>query len=243
MEYSNLSNIDFFGYIQTSTEMVNGKRGFEITIKNEYEHYTKFCGPCVGASENKNLSNAQKELLLWNCKWGISMYRIQEMTNPQQVLEPDGAISVMAPVISPKLATAETCAVPACEYFLLGISKKRSPGVAKVNHVPYKEGILARDKYEVGYLVSTDKSVVRTTVRLSTGYGRECRHNLFRGGTICNDAAYGLIWFENKVSLRSNETFLGNRDLNNGCGNKQVLRSMNTIVKWCVFGKLIPHPL
>ena len=77
MEYYNLSNIDFFGYIQTSTEMVNGKRGFEITIKNEYEHYTKFCGPCVGASENKNLSNAQKELLLWNCKWGISMYRIQ----------------------------------------------------------------------------------------------------------------------------------------------------------------------
>ena len=44
--------------------MVNGKRVFESMIKNEYEHYSKLCGPCVGASENHDLSNAQKELLL-----------------------------------------------------------------------------------------------------------------------------------------------------------------------------------
>ena len=67
MAYSNLSNIDFFGDIQTSTEMVNGKRGFEIMIKKKYEHYTQFCGPCVGVSENNNFSNAQKELLLCHC--------------------------------------------------------------------------------------------------------------------------------------------------------------------------------
>ena len=60
MAYSNLSNIDFFGDIQTLTEMVNGKRDFESMIKNEHEHYTQLCGPYVGESENQNLSNAQK---------------------------------------------------------------------------------------------------------------------------------------------------------------------------------------
>ena len=35
-------------------------------IKNKYEHYTQFCGPCVGSSENQNLSNAQSNLLLWH---------------------------------------------------------------------------------------------------------------------------------------------------------------------------------
>ena len=95
--------------------MVNGKRGFEIMIKNKYEHCTQFCGPCVGARENHNLSNAHKELLLWHWKWGISMNRTQEMMKPQQVVEPDGTRYVMDPVISPKLATAATCALQACE--------------------------------------------------------------------------------------------------------------------------------
>ena len=83
MAYSNLSNLEFFGDIQTSTEMVNVKCGLDIIIKNEYEHYTLFCGPCVHASENKNLSNSQKEILLWHWKWVISMHRIQEMMKPQ----------------------------------------------------------------------------------------------------------------------------------------------------------------
>ena len=66
MAYSNFSNIDFFGDLQNSTEMVNVKRGFESMIKKEYEHYTQFYGPCVGASENQNLYNAQKKLFLWH---------------------------------------------------------------------------------------------------------------------------------------------------------------------------------
>ena len=51
-DYSNLSNIDFLGDLQTSTETVNVKCGFESIIKNKSKHYTQFCGPCVGASEN-----------------------------------------------------------------------------------------------------------------------------------------------------------------------------------------------
>ena len=209
ISYSTLSNIDFLGYLQTSTKMVNGKRGFESMINNEYEHYTQVCGPCVGASENQNLSNTQKELFLWHFKWGISIHRTQEMMKPQQVVDPDGTRSIVDSVISPKLATAANFAVTACESCLLGRSKKRSPDVAKVKHVPDKEGILARHKYEVGYFVSTDQSDVRTTGRLPTGYGRKRRQNLFHGGTIYNYVVSGLIWVENQVLLGSNETVLG----------------------------------
>ena len=137
------------------------------------------------------------------------MHCIQEMMKPQQVLEPNGTISVMTPFISLKLATAATCAVPECEYCLLVRAKNRSPGVAKVKHVPDKEVILACNKYEVGYFFSAGKSVVRTPGILPTGYGRERCHNRFHGGTIYNYAASGLIWVENQVSLGSNETVLG----------------------------------
>ena len=36
------------------------------------------------------------------------------------------------------------------------------------------------------------------------------RHNnIFHGGTIYNDAASGIIWVENQVSLGANETIFG----------------------------------
>ena len=77
MAYSNLFILDLFGDIQTSKDMISGKNGYENMIKNEYEHYTQFCGPCVGSSENQNLSNFQKKILLWHWIWGISMHLIQ----------------------------------------------------------------------------------------------------------------------------------------------------------------------
>ena len=100
------------------------------------------------------------------------MRLIQHMMKPQQIEEPNGSRSVMAPVISPKLPTAATCAIPACESCLMGRAKKRSAGVNKRQPVLYKKGLLYRDKYEVGDFVSTDQFVVRTPVRLPNDYGR-----------------------------------------------------------------------
>ena len=115
----------------------------------------------------------------------------------------------MDPVILTKLAIFATCAVPACESCLFGRSKKRSPVVSKSKHVPDKEEIIARDKYEVGDFFSTYQFIVRTPGILPTGYGRERHHNRFHGITIYNDAASGLIWVENQFSLGANETVLG----------------------------------
>ena len=73
--------LDISGDLQTSNDMINGKNGYELMIKNEFEHFTQFCGPCVGTAENENLFNAQKELLLLHYRWGISMHHIHELTN------------------------------------------------------------------------------------------------------------------------------------------------------------------
>jgi hypothetical protein len=54
------------------------------------KHYSPFCGLCIGASENGNLSAPQKELLKWHWKLGIAMYRIQEMMRERHYLEPNG---------------------------------------------------------------------------------------------------------------------------------------------------------
>ena len=57
--------------------------------------------------------------------------------------------------------------------------------------------------------MSTDQFVCRTPCRLPSGYGREKSTSRFNGGTIYNDAASGLIWVENQVSLGANETIMG----------------------------------
>ena len=141
--YYNLSQLDFFGDLRTSNDMINGKHGYEKMFTNKFEHFSQFCGPCVGGDENNNLSNAQKELLLWHWKWGISMHRIQELMKPQLVVEPDGTKHVMAPIIQPKFATAAKCAVPKCESYLLGREKNMLPGAHKKVPIPKKESILA----------------------------------------------------------------------------------------------------
>ena len=115
MDYSNPSSLEFFGDIQTSNDLISGKNGFENMIKNEYEHYTQFCGLCVGSSGNQNMSNSQKDILIWNWIWVISMHCIQEMMKSQKVKEPDGTRHVMDPIIVPKIATAAKCAVSVCE--------------------------------------------------------------------------------------------------------------------------------
>ena len=119
-------------------------------INNYYEYYNRFCCPCVGSNENKNLYNAQRDLLLWHLIWLISMHSIKETMNPKQVKEPDSTRHVMAQNIVRKLATDAKWAVSVCESCLFDRYNKRSPGVSRVKAVPEKEWILARDKYEAG---------------------------------------------------------------------------------------------
>jgi hypothetical protein len=66
-----------------------------------------------------------------------------------------------------------------------------------------------RDQYNVCDFVSTDQFICKTPGCLPTGYGQESQDRCFQGGTIFNDAASGLIWVENQVSLDTREMVMG----------------------------------
>jgi len=181
-----------------------------LTVHSSGTDQSSFpCFPCVGDSSNSNLSSAQKELLLWHWKLGINMYRVQTLMRERTYEDPLGRRTILPPMIKPKFPSARNCVVPACQSCLIVRARKRSPNVVKTKVIPEREGALSRDKYEVGDFVSTDQFICRTPGRLPEGYGRESSDRRYQGGTIYNDAASGLIWVENQVSLGANETVMG----------------------------------
>ena len=181
----------------------------ESDIDSEFDHYSgalRYGVPNVATDDNVHLSSAQKELLLWHWKLGISMKRIQEMMRPIEMREPSGETRIMDRVIAPKIKAAAKCPIPMCQSCQLARAKQRKPTVAKSKVIKANEGALTRDKYEVGDFVSLDQYVVKTPGRLPGGFGREADHNCFHGGTIFRDAASKYIHVQNQVSLGAGET-------------------------------------
>ena len=113
------------------------------------------------------------------------------------------------PIIKTKFASTSSCAIPKCQSCELARARQRSPKVKKVQSNLDSEGAISRNRLEVRDFVSTDQFVCRTPGQLPGGYGREGRNGRFNGGTIYNDAASGLIWVENQVSLGASETIMG----------------------------------
>ena len=56
--------------------------------------------------------------------------------------------------------------------------------------------------------MSTEQFGADTPRQLPTEYEQESYFSSFYGGTLYNDAATGIIWVENQVSLGARETFL-----------------------------------
>ena len=98
--------------------------------------------PNVAWEENQNLSSAQKELLLWHWKLGISMHHIQELMRVSEMKEPNGAISVKDRIIVPKLSSAATCDIPVCQSCELSRAKQRKAPVVKAKANESSEGAI-----------------------------------------------------------------------------------------------------
>ena len=58
MEFIGLDSLDLFGGLRTDTDS-SGTEG-EVIITDKFDHFSQFCGPCVGSSENKNVTDPQK---------------------------------------------------------------------------------------------------------------------------------------------------------------------------------------
>ena len=174
----------------------------------EYQATKAMCCPCVGDDANSNLSGPQRELLLWHWKLGISMTRIQALMVEHEAVDMNKESVIMPQVIKPTFKTTSSCPIPLCTACELARAKKRNPEVSKQKAIEEKQGILSANKYAPGDFVSMDQFVSQTTGRLPTGYGRERPENRYHGGTIFNDAATGIIWVENQISLGASETVL-----------------------------------
>ena len=81
----------------------------------EDEVFLSFYGPSVVIPNNNNLSGAQKELLLWHNKLGISMPRIQELMRAHPWEDPHSATSTVPQIIKPKIPQASSCPIPLCQ--------------------------------------------------------------------------------------------------------------------------------
>ena len=106
------------------------------------EYYKHFCGPCVGATGNENLSAPQKELLKRHMKLGISMFCIQEMMREQHYEEPNGNKTILPAIIKPKLVLARNCIVPPCQSCFLARAKKYTPYVMQMRLLEDSEGAI-----------------------------------------------------------------------------------------------------
>ena len=68
----------------------------------------------VLADENRNLTNPQKELLLWHNKLGVSMQHIQRLMKAANVVEPREREMVKGRIIVPKYNSAAICEISKC---------------------------------------------------------------------------------------------------------------------------------
>jgi hypothetical protein len=91
----------------------------------------------------------------------------------------------------------------------MACARKHTSNVLRTRLLDNREGAITRDQYNVGDFVSTDQFICKMPKGLPTGYGHESQDCCFQGSTIFNDAASGLIWVENQVSIGANKTVMG----------------------------------
>jgi hypothetical protein len=167
------------------------------------------CFPCVADETNQQLTGPQKELLLWHWKLGINMQHVQELMHDRVYKTTDDDDVRLPAVIPTKHVTTKSCSIPMCMSCELAKMKARVPKVKVSKTIAATEGILKRDCYEPGDMVSSDQFNVHTSGRKLDGYGRESAETGYHGGTVYIDAASGLVRVEMQVSMGANETVLG----------------------------------
>ena len=127
LSHSILSKLDIYGDLCYINNLWDHGISLNYAKKfNKLEYYSKFCVPCVGGPLNKNITRPYKELLRWNRKLGVIMYRIQDFTRELIYEKPNSNRTIIPLIINNKLPVTRNCSVPACQSCMLSHSKKRS---------------------------------------------------------------------------------------------------------------------
>jgi len=160
--------------------------------------------------QNHNLSNPQKELLLWHYRLGhAGQHWIQDLMRKEK--GPVGSVSEGA-FLPTKYPSTTRIEPPKCAACLLAKQHRRGAGCQTVRPKPDKEMAIRRDVTSPGSHVSTDQWVSKIPGRLPNTYGREQEHNRYHGGTLFYDHYSGYIHIHCQISLRVGETLHGKHD-------------------------------
>lgn len=195
-----------------------------LAYEVEHDFLSASIYPTLTDSSNVNLTEGQKELLLWHWKLGISMSRIQKLVVPHCAKDANSLQDMMPCVITPTFKTAATCLIPRCAACELSRAQHCPTGSTKQLAVEEKEGILAANQYQVGDLVSMDQLVSSTPGRLFHGYGREVSTNAFRGVPSLMRQLLELFRLSIKSPLALLRLSVPRNNLRSGC--------MSCVMQW-----------
>ena len=140
-------------------------------INNKQASAFSTCFLCVTDITNQQLTGPQKELLLWHWKLGINMQHVQELMHDQVFQDGDDEPVRLPPILPTKHVTTKSCSIPMCMSCELAKMRARMPKVKVSKAIAEKEGVLSRDCFEPGDMVSSDQFNVHTTGRKLNGYG------------------------------------------------------------------------
>lgn len=154
---------------------------------------------------NMNLTQDQKELLLWHQRLGHAGFMwtqsLMQTKNKVEVGE-----KADPPWLRVKFKGATRCPHPKCAACQLGKQHRRTPGSVSTHAKPEREMAIRRGNLAPGDCVSIDQYVCKTPGRLATTLGKEKQDLRYTGGTIFVDHATSFVYIQNQVSLRTGET-------------------------------------
>ena len=170
--------------------------------------------------ENYNLTQDQKELLLWHyrlCHAGLGW--IQDLMKHRKDIVGGDAEE---PVILTKGKKTRSCPHPKCAACQLSKQYRKTPDSSTVHANPDREMAIRRGDLQPGDCVSMDQYVCKVPGRLPHTRGKERTENKYSGGTIFIDHASQYVHVKHQVSLRVGETLQGKHKFENFAGEHGV---------------------
>ncbi len=193
----------FFGRWRTSYDPDDDEGEDDVFEFRPFLHEVRSLNSlnCVTQGHNPNLSNGQKELLLWHYRLNCSLKRVQHLMNEHVRVDEDGNETVIEPVIQTQFAEAKTCSTDIkCATCEIARARVQKPKTSKSTRNKSKDKALTKEKYAPGDFVSMDTVPVGIAGRAYQGYGGPNAGVQFRYLTLFHDAASGVI----KIYLQEN---------------------------------------
>lgn len=160
---------------------------------------------------NKNLTQDQKELLLWHQRFGHSGFLWNQAL--MNHVKTEVGEEADPPKVKPRYKGAARCPLPKCSACQLSKQHRKTPDSSTIHVNKDREMAIRRNNLNPGDCVSLDQYTCKTPGRLATTYGKEKEDLQYNGGTIYVDHASSFVFIHNQISLRSGETIQGKHKL------------------------------